>query len=161
MRSRREALTAAAYPEPVSAQAIVVPGSSHRPTRVRLVREAERVARRLGAEVVVLSGHGEAAHMRSIWQGPDAELVLEETATSTVENAVRTVPLLLERGISEAVVVCAPAHFPRARWIFRRIYGAQGIRVTVRAARVLPTPGAVLYELAAASVARRQVREHR
>jgi uncharacterized SAM-binding protein YcdF (DUF218 family) len=125
------------------------------------VREAERVARRAGAGVVVLSGHGEAAHMRSIWHGPDAELVVEEAATSTVENAARTLPLLLERGISEAIVVCAPAHFPRARWIFRRIYGAYGIRLTVRAARVLPTPGALLYELAAASVARRQIRNHR
>lgn len=141
--------------------AIVVPGSSHRPTRVRLVREAERVTRRLGAELVVLSGHGEADHMRELWRGPDAELVLEEASTSTVENATWTLPILLERGISDAVVVCSPTHFLRARWIFRSIYGLQGVRVTVRAARVLPTPGAVVYELAAASVARRQVRNHR
>ena len=140
--------------------AVVVPGSSHRRTRVRLVREAERVARRLEAKLVLLTGHGEAAHMRDLWRGPEAELVLEETATSTVENAARTLPLLLDRGVAEVVVVCAPAHLLRARWIFRRIYGRHGVRVTVRAARVLPTPGAVIYELAAASIARRQVRDH-
>ena len=140
--------------------AVVVPGSSHRRTRVRLVREAERVARRLEAKLVLLTGHGEAAHMRDLWRGPEAELVLEETATSTVENAARTLPLLLDRGVAEVVVVCAPAHLLRARWVFRRIYGRHGVRVTVRAARVLPTPGAVIYELAAASIARRQVRDH-
>jgi uncharacterized SAM-binding protein YcdF (DUF218 family) len=140
--------------------AIVVPGSSHRGTRIRLVREAERVARRTGSKLVLLSGRGEAPDMRDLWRGPEVELVLEGTATSTVENAARTLPLLLDRGISEAVVVCAPAHLLRARWIFRRIYGRHGIRVMVRAARVLPTPGAVIYELAAASIARRQVKDN-
>jgi uncharacterized SAM-binding protein YcdF (DUF218 family) len=141
--------------------AIVVPGSSHRPTRVRLVREAERVTRRLGADLVVLSGDREAAEMRRLWQGPDVEILVEEAATSTVENAALTLPLLLERGVREAVVVLAPAHLPRAGWIFRRVYGARGIAVKVRAARVVPTPGAVVYELAAACVARRQVASHR
>jgi len=98
--------------------------------------------------------------MRSLWQGPDVELLVDEKATSTVENAAHTLPLLIERDVREAVVVATPTHLPRASWIFRRIYGAQGIRVRTRAARVLPTPGAVVYELAAASVARRQVREH-
>jgi len=56
--------------------AIVVPGSSHRPTRVRLVREAERVTRRLGADLVVLSGDREAAELRSLWQGPDVEILV-------------------------------------------------------------------------------------
>lgn len=138
--------------------AVVVPGSSVARTRERLVHEAERVTRRVGANLVVFTGHGEAAHMRSLWQGQATELVVEETATSTVENAARTLPLLLERDISEVVVVCAPAHLLRARWIFRRLYGAGGIRVSVRAARVAPTPGALLWELAAATVARRQVR---
>jgi uncharacterized SAM-binding protein YcdF (DUF218 family) len=140
--------------------AIVVPGSSHRSTRVRLVQEAERVTRRLGARLVVLTGRNEAEHMRSLWRGPDVELVVEETATSTVENAVRTLPLLVERGVREAVVVVAPAHLPRAGWIFRRVYGRE-VRVRLRAARVPPTPGAVVYELAAACIARRQVAQNR
>jgi uncharacterized SAM-binding protein YcdF (DUF218 family) len=99
--------------------------------------------------------------MRRLWQGPDVEILVEEAATSTVENAALTLPFLLERGVREAVVVLAPAHLPRAGWIFRRVYGARGIAVKVRAARVVPTPGAVVYELAAACVARRQVASHR
>jgi uncharacterized SAM-binding protein YcdF (DUF218 family) len=146
--------------EPVP-PAIVVPGSILPRTRERLVRTAERTALRTGAELVVLSGRNEAEHMRSLWRGPDVELVVEDTATTTAENAARTLPVLVERGVREAIVVCAPAHAPRAGWIFRRIYGPRGIRVRVRRARVVPTPAALVYELAAATVAPRQVREHR
>ena len=141
--------------------AIVVPGSIIPRTRERLVREAERVARRTGAELVVFSGRGEAEHMRDLWRGPDASLVTEETATTTAENAARTLPMIVERGVREVIVVCAPAHALRAGWIFRRIYGSQGVRVRIRLARVVPTPAALVYELGAATVARRQVREHR
>jgi uncharacterized SAM-binding protein YcdF (DUF218 family) len=141
--------------------AIVVPGSVIARTRERLVREAERVARRTGAELVVFSGRGEADDMRDLWRGPDASLVTEETATTTAENAACTLPILVERGVREVIVVCAPAHSLRAGWIFRRIYGAEGIRVRIRLARVVPTPAALVYELGAATVARRQVREHR
>ena len=125
------------------------------------MRDAERAAARAGAELVVFSGRNEAEHMRSLWHGPDVELVVDETATTTAENAAHTLPTLLERDVSEVIVVCAPAHALRAGWIFRRIYGAHGIRVRVRPARVLPTPAALVYELGAATVARRQVREHR
>lgn len=110
--------------------------------------------------MVVFSGRDEAEHMRSIWRGPEAELIVDETATTTAENAAHTLPALVERGVRDAIVVCAPAHALRAGWIFRRIYGAHGIRVRVRPARVLPTPAALVYELGAATIARRQVREH-
>jgi len=98
--------------------------------------------------------------MRDLWQGPDVELVLEESATTTAENAALTLPLLLERDVREAIVVCAPAHLIRARWIFRRIYGARGVAVSFRPARIAPTPGAIAWELAASTVARRQVRAY-
>lgn len=140
--------------------AIVVPGSSLSRIRERLVREAERVAHAVGAQVVVFSGADEAGPMRDVWQGPDVELLVEESATTTAENAAHTLPLLLERDIREAIVVCAPAHYVRARWIFRRIYGAHGIAVGLRLARIVPTPGAIVWELAASTVARRQVRAH-
>ena len=138
--------------------AIVVPGSTVRRVRERLVRAAERVARSADARVVVFTGAAEAGPMRELWQGPDVELVLEEAATTTAENAALTLPLLLERGIRNAIVVCAPAHLVRARWIFHRIYGARGVSVNFRTARVAPTPGAIAWELAASTVARRQVR---
>jgi len=144
----------------VAPLAIVVPGSAHAHTRKRLVRQAEREAQGSAAGVVIFSGASEAEEMRDLWQGPPVELLVEELATSTAENAARTVPLLLERGIREALVVCAPAHLVRARWIFRRIYEAHGIAVHFRAARVAPTPGAVVWELVASTVARRQVRSH-
>jgi len=138
--------------------AIVVPGSTVAAVRERLVRKAERVARETAAGLVVFSGAGEAEHMGELWRGPDVELVLEETATSTAENAARTLPLLVEREVHEAIVVCAPAHLLRARWIFRRIYRSHAIVVHFRTARVAPTPGAIVWELAASAVARRQVR---
>jgi uncharacterized SAM-binding protein YcdF (DUF218 family) len=142
----------------VTPPAIVLPGSTVRRVRERLVREAERVARAVEARVVVFSGASEAEPMRDLWQGPDVELVVEESATTTAENAALTLPLLLERDVREAIVVCAPAHLIRARWIFRRIYGARGVAVSFRPARIAPTPGAIAWELAASTVARRQVR---
>ena len=100
--------------------------------------------------------------MRAMWRGPaGVDLVLEERASSTVENAVRTLPLLVERGVTDAIVICAPLHLGRARWIFRRLYGEHGIEVRFRPARVFPTPGALLWELGALTVMARQVRRHR
>jgi uncharacterized SAM-binding protein YcdF (DUF218 family) len=137
--------------------AIVVPGSTVARVRERLVREAERVALAVDAHVVVFSGAWEAGPMRDLWQGPDVELVVEEAATTTAENAARTLPLLLERGVREAIVVCAPTHLLRARWIFRRIYGTGKVAVRFRLARIAPTPGAIAWELGAIAVAARQV----
>jgi hypothetical protein len=67
----------------VTPPAIVVPGSTVRRVRERLVHEAERAARAVEARVVVFSGASEAEAMRDIWHGPEAELVLEELATTT------------------------------------------------------------------------------
>jgi uncharacterized SAM-binding protein YcdF (DUF218 family) len=139
--------------------AVVVPGSHLASTRTRLVRRAERAAATSGAEVVVFSGLDEALDMRDRWRGPEVELLVEVAATSTAENAALTLPLLRARGIDEAIVVCAPAHLVRARWLFRRLLGAAGIEVRFQLAWVTPTPGALVWELAAATVARRQVRE--
>jgi|GraSoiStandDraft_4_1057263.scaffolds.fasta_scaffold605724_2 uncharacterized SAM-binding protein YcdF (DUF218 family) len=142
----------------MSAPALVVLGSSSSRVRRRLVAAAERIARVTAAETVVFSGwSGEAAHMRDLWRGPDVELVLEEGAATTAQNASHALPLLLERGIDRVVVVCAPTHLPRARWIFRRILAPHGVAVRFAAARVVPTPGALAWELAAVSVAARQV----
>ena len=139
--------------------AVVVLGSPSPRMRRRLVAAAERV----DAACVVLSGwEGEAEDMGALWRGSaDVELVLEPTASTTAENAARTLPLLLERGVTEAVVVCALLHLPRATWIFRRIYGQHGVAVRFVAAPAAPTPGAVLWELAALAVAARQVRAAR
>jgi uncharacterized SAM-binding protein YcdF (DUF218 family) len=133
----------------------------------RLVVEAERLARRVDVRTVVFTGWApgdgpsEAEQMRTLWRGPALELVTEETASTTAENAARTLPLLLERDVNHAVVICAPLHLFRARWIFRRIYEAHGVAVRFRSAPVVPTPGAVAWELGAVTVMARQLQAAR
>jgi len=140
--------------------ALVLLGSSSPRACARLVAAAERIARTTSPSTVVFSGWaGEAPLMRDLWRGPaEIEVVVDETAENTAQNASRTLPLLLQRGITDALIVCAPTHLPRARWIFRRIYGRHGISVRFAAARIVPTPGALIWELAALGVAARQVR---
>src|SRR5947208_12267071 len=133
--------------------AVVVPGHGwpdlagvHRISErcLRLVREAEQLVSSAEAEVVVFSGWSptggpsEAEQMRDAWRGPAVELVVEPTAASTAENAARTLPLLLEREVGDAVVVCAPQHLFRTLVLFRPPYQGSGIDVAVRAARLAP-----------------------
>ena len=144
--------------------AIVVPGHGwpdlagvHRISSrcLRLVGEAEQLVNSADADVVVFSGWSptgglsEAEQMRDAWRGPAVELVVEPTATSTAENAARTLPLLLERGVESAIVVCAPPHLLRTRLFFRRLYHGSGVEVGFRVARLLPTVRAVAWELLA------------
>lgn len=129
----------------------------HRISRrcLRLVDEAERVVSGAGAGVVVFSGWSssggisEAEQMRDAWNGPAAELVVEKTARSTAENAARTLPLLLDRGIRRAIVVCAPTHLFRTRLLFGRLYRRAGVEPEFRPARIPPTLGSIAWELAA------------
>jgi uncharacterized SAM-binding protein YcdF (DUF218 family) len=144
-------------------------GGSYRisPACRGVVAEADRLARQLDPRAVVFTGWSpdagisEAEQMRALWRGPDVELVVETTASSTAENAARTLPLLRDREIRHAVVVCPPLHLYRARWFFQRLFHAHGIETAFRAARVLPTPGAAIWELAALSVRSRQLRAAR
>ena len=128
------------------------------------MREAERLAETQPVEAVVFtgwsrgSGPSEAEQMRAAWDGPDIELVVEPTASVTAQNAARTVPLLLERGIARAVVVCAPLHVYRTRFLFSRLYGPRGIESAFHVARFVPRPRALAWELVALPVLRRQLR---
>jgi len=148
--------------------ALVVPGHSRRrrisATCRRLVVEAEHLAELLRPDIVVFSGWSpgggvsEAEQMRALWRGPDLELVVEPTAATTAQNAVRTLPLLLERGVERVVIVCAPLHRYRASWFFRRLYEGHGIETSFHTARIAPTPFALAWELGALSVRSRQLR---
>ena len=153
--------------------AIVVPGhavrrlgDSHRISAVclRLVDAAALLAESQPVDAVVFSGWSrgrgisEAEQMRDAWRGPDVELVVEPTASMTAENAARTLPLLVERGISRALVVCAPLHVYRARFFFSRLYGAHGIASEFHVVTFVPRPQALVWELAAAPLVRRQLR---
>jgi uncharacterized SAM-binding protein YcdF (DUF218 family) len=153
--------------------AIVVPGHGARgrdgayrisSTCVTLVREAERIAHDQPARAVVFSGWApsgspsEAEQMQAVWRGPDVELVVEPTARVTAENASRTIPLLLERRIRRAIVVVAPLHLYRSRFLFTRLYHASGIETEFRVARAPRTMRGLLWELGAAAVCRRQLK---
>jgi uncharacterized SAM-binding protein YcdF (DUF218 family) len=144
--------------------AVVVPGHHEGERCVLLVRAGERVAQSEPVDVVVFTGYArrggvsEAEQMRAAWRGREVELVVEPTASSTVENASRTLPVLLERGIRRAIVVCAPLHLYRTRFFFTRLYGAYGIETEFRVASTPRTVGALLWEVGAATAARRQLR---
>ena len=146
---------------------MVVPGH-HGPERLTdLVREAERIAGERHVDAVVFTGWArqggltEAEQMRSAWRGPEVELIVEPTASVTAENATRTLPLLLERGVERALVVCAPLHLYRTRYFFTRLYGAYGISTEFRVARTRRSVGALFWELGAATACRRQLRAAR
>ncbi len=148
---------------------IVIPGHSAR-GRVsdrcrRLLGQAAELAERRLPGAIVFSGWAsnggasEAEQMLDEWPGRrDVELVVETTAATTAQNASRTLPLLLERGIRDATVVCAPLHARRVRYFFGALYGDAGVRCEVQVAQALPTPYAVAWELAAVAVRRRQLR---
>lgn len=129
-----------------------------------LVAEAERLAREHRPVAVVLSGWSpaggptEAEQMRDAWAGPDVELVLEQTATSTAENAARSLPPLLARGVDRVFVVTAPVHRHRARYFFRRLYRPRGIEVVIVTARIATSVRALAWELAATSIRKSQLR---
>jgi uncharacterized SAM-binding protein YcdF (DUF218 family) len=130
----------------------------------QVVAHAAQLAERLDPTVVVFSGWApnggasEAEQMRALWRGPEAELVLEPTASTTAENAARTLPPLLEREIEHATVVCTPLHVYRARWFFRRLYSSHGIHTSFEAPVIVPTPSAFIWELGALTVRSRQLR---
>lgn len=153
--------------------AIVVPGQDARGRdgvyRIsaachELVREAERLAELHEIETVVFTGWSrggglsEAEQMRDAWRGPDVELVVEPSASVTAENAARTLPLLVERGIDRAIVVCAPLHVYRARFFFSRLSRACGIRMDFHVAPARSGLRELAWELAALAVCRRQLR---
>jgi uncharacterized SAM-binding protein YcdF (DUF218 family) len=152
--------------------AIVVPGNESRHAGgyrisaacVACVREAERLARKYEVDAVVLtgftrgSGLSEAEQMRDAWGGPEVELVIEPTASRTAENAARSLPLLVERHIAHAFVVCTPLHLPRARFLFSRVYAEHGIETSFRVPRIPPSPRALVWELVAFPAARRHLR---
>src|SRR5215210_8637229 len=158
----------------MAGSALVVLGSSRRDLAgaygisraCRLVvAHASRLAEGLDPRLVVFSGWApnggpsEAEQMQAIWRGPDLEVLLEPTASTTAENAARTLPLLREHGFEQATVVCTPLHLYRARWFFRRLYAAQGIRTSFEVPRLVPTPSALIWELGALTVRSRQLRQ--
>jgi hypothetical protein len=149
--------------------AIVVPGHSAGglvTTRChRVLARAAQIADEREPRVVVFTGRAsrgapsEAEQMLEAWTGRrDVELLVEPTARVTAENASRSLPLLLERDVRLATVVCSAVHAPRVRYFFGTLYRRFGIDCDVRAAWSAPTPRALAWELGALTVLRRQLR---
>jgi uncharacterized SAM-binding protein YcdF (DUF218 family) len=57
---------------------------------------------------------------------PEAEIILEDRAWNTYQNAKRTTPLLRERDIQKIILITDAIHMPRAERCFR----SQGFEVT-------------------------------
>ena len=149
--------------------ALVIPGHS-RGGRLsarcfRLLAHAAHLAEQRVPRVIVFTGRSpggcpaEAEQMLEAWPGRrDVELVAEVTARITAENASRSLPLLLRRGVHEATVVCAPVHALRVQYFFAGLYPRFGVACEVRPARCLPTPAALAWEFGALGLMRSQRR---
>lgn len=131
----------------------------------RLLAAGAELAEQRRPRVVVFTGwspyggESEAAQMLAAWPGrTDVELLVEESAATTAENAARTLPLLLERGVGEATVLSTPLHRLRVAYFFRGIYGLFGITCRFRSPACGFSGSALAWEALALSVARRQRR---
>jgi uncharacterized SAM-binding protein YcdF (DUF218 family) len=153
--------------------ALVVLGSSRQgrdgiyritPACKHVVEHAARLAERTRPDLIVLSGwapdgsHSEAMQMWMLWPGDPSNVVIEETASTTAENAARTLSIVRDRGIGHVTVVCTPLHLYRARWFFRRLYAPHGIETRFQVPRIPPTPSSLAWELGALTVRGRQLR---
>jgi uncharacterized SAM-binding protein YcdF (DUF218 family) len=134
------------------------------PACKRVVAHAARLAGGTHPDLIVFSGwppdggESEAMQMWMLWPGDPSNVVLEETASTTAENAARTLPIVRDRGIGQVTVVCTPLHLYRARWFFRRLYGPHGIETRFEVPRIPPTPSSLAWELGALTVRGRQLR---
>jgi hypothetical protein len=129
------------------------------------LRVAARLAEQPSTRVVVfsgwspVSGPSEAEQMLEAWEGRrDVELVVEPTARITAENMSRTLPILLERGVREATLVCGRLHLPRVRYFFGGVYPRYGIRCRYRVVPHGSLRQSVAWEAAALPLARGQRR---
>jgi hypothetical protein len=155
-------------------RAIVIPGQGSlfedgayrlSDTCKAVLARAAGLAERRAPRVVVFSGWSpyggpsEAAQMLEAWPGRrDVELLAEEDASTTAENAAHTLPLLRERGVGEATIVCAPIHRLRVAYLFGGVYRRFGIETRYSSPPLGASAQALGWELAALAIVRRQRR---
>ena len=120
------------------------------------VRRAEALAAAVHPRAVIFTGWSstggppEAEQMAEEWNGRrDVALLCEPRAVNTAENAVRSLALVQTiEGASEVVLVCSIRHFPRARFLFERLYRRHGYATRYRyVVRPLPSLPLVSREL--------------
>jgi uncharacterized SAM-binding protein YcdF (DUF218 family) len=126
------------------ADAIIVLGCRVRPDGTASSQLRHRVALAVAlyqsgaAPMLVLSGGGapvsEAQVMAELATAagvPPASLLCEDASRNTAENALNSAHLLLDRRLSQVLLVSSRAHLRRARWLFHlaglRVAGSAGV----------------------------------
>jgi uncharacterized SAM-binding protein YcdF (DUF218 family) len=89
---------------------------------------------RLGfAHKIILSGCGSSARQmakRAIQAGVRAEdIILEEKAESTYENAVFSRNIMIQKQYRSAIVITSPYHMRRAKLVFDRVFKKTGVKL--------------------------------
>lgn len=89
---------------------------------------------RLGmAPKIIMSGCGSWAKQmaaRAVNAGAKAQdIILEEKAESTYENAVYSRDIVLKNGFKSAIVVSSPYHMRRAKLVFGRVFRNTGVKL--------------------------------
>jgi DUF218 domain len=130
---------------------VVVVHGHRDPGRIIISRECVRRvdrAQRIPADVVIFSGagirgeHSEAEQMDACWQGsPDVFRILDEHATSTVENAERCSRIARNLWAVQVTIVTSWWHAPRAWWCWRRQPGIYQLRLRPACGHVRHLPG--------------------
>jgi uncharacterized SAM-binding protein YcdF (DUF218 family) len=86
------------------------------------------------SRIIIMSGCGQTAEVmaaRAIKKGVKSEdIIKEQKAVSTYENAVLTREVMLQNGFQSAIVVSSPFHMRRSRLVFERVYKNTGISLT-------------------------------
>jgi uncharacterized SAM-binding protein YcdF (DUF218 family) len=65
---------------------------------------------------------------------PESDILVDPIGDDTYGNAVHTRTLMIEHGLSSAILVTSPYHLQRAVMTFRGVYEGTGIRVVGRSA---------------------------
>jgi hypothetical protein len=127
-------------------------GAGLHPICAARLRHAAEIA--MPSDVVVLSGwarapgtRSEAELMRAAWTGNAAQVVVDPTARTTVENAINALDDVRRARPGEVVVVTSRWHAPRARAAFRLVVRTRAVRVRAAWPEGTAPRGARLREL--------------
>lgn len=98
--------------------------------KLRIEKAVELYKKRKGARIIFTGGFSktadfsEAKLIADIAQSigvSQKDIILEEKADNTIQNAINSKRILEEEGFDAVVVVTSPIHLRRAKYIFRKI----------------------------------------
>jgi uncharacterized SAM-binding protein YcdF (DUF218 family) len=83
---------------------------------------------------IIVSGISPSAGImaeRAVKEGVKREdIIMEQKALSTYQNAIFTREIMLDNGFQSAIVVSSPFHMRRSKMVYERVYKNTGIRLT-------------------------------